>query len=437
MNRRMRSLCAGGALLVTSPSTLAQAPAAAVSQPSEAASLTLDSYLKRVVAGNYDLIAQRTTLTTAEAQIAIAKIFPDPELTAGLLAYDVTHQGNPTSAIVSLGVPLQIGGQRGARVDVAEAGLSAARAELEDFLRGLRAKAATGYADALHARLVQLRKERTLESLSRLVAVNEQRLRAGDIGESALLQSRVEAQQFRAAVLQAEGDVRQADLTIISLLGSQSNAFMGRKLDLEGDLRRAAERTFEPEALVASAIATRPDLKATERRLDAAAKQVELAHRNRIIDVTIAATWQHNFSVNSPAPIPSADLFGGTLSVPIPFSRLYKGELTAAYASRAQADATFRGTRVKVEVEVRQAIAGYEAASARVKLYTGGVLSDADQVLEKTLYNYQRGGATLVEVLVAQRTVDDVYLSYYDALADAAHALINLEQAIGRWDLQF
>ncbi|HEX7664225.1 MAG TPA: TolC family protein, partial [Polyangiaceae bacterium] len=102
-----------------------------------------------------------------------------------------------------------------------------------------------------------------------------------------------------------------------------------------------------------------------------------------------------------------------------------------------QAVAGERASEVRVESEVRDALSHYQAANARVKLYTGGMLSDADKVLEKTLYNYTRGGATLVEVLVAQRTDNDVYLAYYGALADAAHALIGLEEAGGIWDVDF
>ncbi|MGH7328594.1 MAG: TolC family protein, partial [Polyangiaceae bacterium] len=106
-------------------------------------------------------------------------------------------------------------------------------------------------------------------------------------------------------------------------------------------------------------------------------------------------------------------------------------------AQDSQATALEKGAEVQVEAEVRGAVARYQAADARVRLYTGGMLADADKVLEKTLYNYTRGGATLVEVLVAQRTDNDVYLAYYDALSDAAHALIAVEEAVGFWDVNF
>jgi len=68
---------------------------------------------------------------------------------------------------------------------------------------------------------------------------------------------------------------------------------------------------------------------------------------------------------------------------------------------------------------------------------SGGVLADADKVAEATLYSYQRGGATLLEVLDAQRTVNEVYLDYFDALAQHAKALVAVEASAGLWDIHF
>ena len=417
----------------------AQPQPAPVQSPPNVAGEKFDfrGYLQLVGTGNLDLLAQRTSVSTAQAQIALARIFPDPTVTAGLLQYDLGQNGqNPTATIVQLNVPIQIGGQRGARIAYAEANLSAAEAELMDYLRTLRATAANGYVDSLHARLILERRKRTQASLARLVAVNEERLRAGDIGEATVLQSRVEANQFRADVIDSEGVVKTADLTLVQLLGTGAAARMTRSLNVEGDLTAAADRSFDAAALIQIANAQRPDLLAAKRRQSAASRQIDLAKANRIVDIGIGATWQHNFYLGGASPQTTTNMIGGQVTVPIPFSRMYRGELDAAYAQRAFSEAVSQGTAVKVEIEVRSAVAKYEAAAARVKLYTGGTLHDADQVLEKALYNYQRGGATLVEVLVAQRTDNDVYLSYYDALADAAHALIAVQQAAGTWDIE-
>jgi len=399
--------------------------------------LAFEPYLREVGRGNLDLAAARAAVSVAQAGIAVARVFPDPQVTAGILQYDVTRRGNPTATLVSVDVPLEIGGQRGARVAFAEANFSASQAELLEFLRGLRASAANAYIDALHARLVLERRQRTLQSLLGLVAVNQERFRAGDIGESGVIQSRVEANEFRAQVLDAEGSVRAADIAVVSLLGSGAPAHMGHGLRLSGDLRVAAERHFTLAELLKGALARRPDLLAARRRLVAADRQIGLASANRTVGVSVGATWQHNFEVTRPAAVPSSDFLGATVTVPLPFSHVYRGELDVAYGTQRQARASARSTEIQVEAEVREAVARYEAAAARVRLYTSGVLTDADQVLEKTLYNYRRGGATLVEVLVAQRTDNDVYLSYYDSLADAAHALVAVEQASGVWDVAF
>lgn len=399
--------------------------------------LTLGSYLGDVARGNWELAAQRAGATAAEAQIAVAKTFPDPAITTGLQQLDVTGQPNPTATLLALTLPIQIGGQRGARIDVATDGARAAQADVEDALRVLRGQAANAYVDALHGRLIVDRKKRTQASLERLVGVNEVRLKAGDVPETVFIQSRVEAQQFAAQVLAAEGEVRVFDLALLVLLG-KAMPTPAPTLDLDGDLAATAKKSFVADALVQDALSRRPDLRAAQIRLAQARHGISLARANRVPDITLAAYWQHNFPVSGSTPFPSSDWIGGTVTIPIPFSRVFRGELDAAYAGEIQNDSLTRALALRVEIEVRQALAQYDAAAARVKVYVaGGVLADADSVLDRSFYNYQRGGASFVEVLVAQRTVNDVYLSYYDAIADAAHALVALEQAVASGDVPF
>ena len=124
-----------------------------------------------------------------------------------------------------------------------------------------------------------------------------------------------------------------------------------------------------------------------------------------------------------------------TLGVPLPFSRIYRGELQGAQATQAQRKAESAARALQVEVELRQSLVRYRAAAARVALYDQGLLKDAERVQQATLYTYQKGGATLLEVLAAQRTLDELQLSYYEALAEHARSLVAVELAAGRWDV--
>jgi cobalt-zinc-cadmium efflux system outer membrane protein len=398
----------------------------------EANVLHFDDYLDLVLRGNLDLAAQRFNVPIAEAQIAVAKIFPDPTLNGGLASFDVRHSGSPTAVTAGVSETVELGGKRGGRVAVAVAGHEGARADLEDFLRTLRGTAAGAFIDDLHAQLVLERKRQTLASLEKLVVVNQERRRAGDIGEVPLMQSRVEAQRFRSEVTSAEADVRSADLGLALLVGQVGPA----ALTALGDLQ-SKPRPFNLVDLIEIAKTQRPDVISKRYAVDASRSRVRLAHANRWIDLTFNLDWTHSFAGFGGFVQPPFDAIGATLSLPLPFSHVYRGELDGAIAGQSQAEWAFRAIEVKAEVDVRQALARYTAAANNVNIYASGVLTDADKVLDGTLYSYQRGASTLLEVLDAQRTDNEVHLAYADALSDYAHALVALEQAAGIWDVSF
>ena len=149
-----------------------------------------------------------------------------------------------------------------------------------------------------------------------------------------------------------------------------------------------------------------------------------------MVDVSLNVSWQRSL-YSEPFASPQYDALTAQLSLPLPLSRIYRGELAATEAGRSQAAASYQAAVLRAEVEVKQALVRYKTTVQQLGLYTQGVLADADKVLAAILYSYQRGSATLLEVLSAQRTVDDVYLAYFAALGEHARQLIAVEQAAG------
>ncbi|HWU87197.1 MAG TPA: TolC family protein [Kofleriaceae bacterium] len=403
--------------------------------PDAATELDLEAYLAAVGRSNLSLAAQRYTISAAEAQIGVARLFPEPQLTAGVASFDLARSGAPTVLELGASHTFELGGKRHGRIAVAERAVTGARHDLDDFQRTLRGQAADAFVDALGTRLVMGSKQRTLASLTRLVEKNEDRHRSGDIGELPVTQARVEAERFRGDVLVAQSEVHNAELGLGGFAGS------ARRISPRGDLEALASRAFDASALIEAAKAHRPDVRSARAAVELARAKQGLAIANRRADLTVGIGYSHSSeaagSYATIAPTPSTDMVSATLSVPIPIARWrYRGELDAAIAAEGQAEAQLRAAELKVEVEIRQALARYQATVDRRKLYTGGILTDAVKVLDATTYNYTRGGGTLLEVIEAQRTVDDVYLAYYQALADHAHALISVELAAGIWDLK-
>ena len=81
-------------------------------------------------------------------------------------------------------------------------------------------------------------------------------------------------------------------------------------------------------------------------------------------------------------------------------------------------------------------MARYRFAVEAAKSYTGGILNDAQRVMDITLYSYKKGNATLLDVRQAESDLTSTYQNYYAALDEEAKALVNLEQMAGFWDIR-
>ncbi len=392
-------------------------------------------YLGRVGETNLGMLAGRAGVDQAEARIDVARVFPSPRLTGGLIGVDVSANGDDRAATLTslqIDVPIELGGRLDRRVDVASADHRVASATLEASLATLRADAASRWIDALSAELVLERRRRTLEGLRRLVEVNETRFAAGAIGEISVVQSRVEAQRYQSQVLGADGEARATATALLALLGDDGAGEPVAPFSPTGDLD-VPERTFDEAALYARALANRADLAAAEEVSRAALVRRALVHAQRWPELTVSLNWTHSFQNYGSFSYaqPEYDTVGVLASIELPTRLLFDGDLREAEARIDQSELEARALRLRIHVELRSALRRYEAARARLVLYEGAILDDAERVLDAARTTYERGGGSLLEVLLAERTADEVFLDYYDALAQHAHVLADIDRLTG------
>jgi outer membrane protein, heavy metal efflux system len=395
--------------------------------------ISFKTFLQEVERSNLDYAAQRYSVSIAEAQLTAARVYPNPTLQSGY-STDVSHEKQATAYAGGISQTILLGGKIRARTEVAKSNLLVNAAQLEDFFRNLRAIATNAYIDGSSGQLSLERKKRSLETLERLVASNQERLRAGDIGEVDLLQSRVAALQARSDFLAAQSTFEQSLIGLANLLGNRDQ----RVLFSPTGRLQVHPLSLGLEELIASALIKRGDVLAAERAREGARAQYNLTRANRVPDVDVGVGFVHSTRItNTIDPAPPWNSLALTLSVPIPLSNINKGDLMAAKFGEAQADKAAEATELKAVTEVRQAYTRYNLARAAVSQYSGELLQDADRVLEAKLYSYRRGSASLLEVLDAQRANNDAYLAYFGALSEQAKSLVAVEQAAGIWDIEF
>jgi cobalt-zinc-cadmium efflux system outer membrane protein len=196
-------------------------------------------------------------------------------------------------------------------------------------------------------------------------------------------------------------------------------------------------RTFNLQTVLTDALQRRPDVIAARHNLESAQASVRLARANRYPDVTLGLLLAHTTRSKNPInPSPTFDAANFSLSVPLPLFNSYRGEYEAAVQTALQSETNLKSIMLKAEVDVRQSYQRYELAKARLGQYQGGGLELADKVLQAKLVSYQKGAATLLDVLSAQKADNDVHLAYISALTERAKALVALEQSAAIWDLE-
>ena len=394
--------------------------------------LTLNQFLELVFAENLDLAAQHFNVSIAQAELIAARVSPNPTASfAG--ARDVSNKQQPSSENGGLSQTIELGGKRHFRVSVATRNLLASSSTFEDFFRTLRGTAASAFVDAVASDMIVAQKHRAFESLNRLADLNHIRLQQGDIAEADYYQALVDSLQARADLTLAEANASTALFALVQLIGRTSASLPAISSEL-----KIPDHEFELTNLLSHAVQTRPDVVAAQHAHESTLASVGLARANRIPDLTLCAGLQQNESGRNPInPSPNYNLLNFGVSVPLPIFNSFRGEYLVASNSARQSEKTLQSVELKAEIDVRQNFARFQLAKTRATKYEGPILDLSAKVLEARLAAYKTGGATLLDVLTAQKADTDIRLASIDALSERAKALVALEQAANIWDLEF
>ena len=405
------------------------------------AQVTLREYAAAVAKNSLDLQMQRENVVSAEAGVSIAGVRPDPVLTAGIDSKELYGPNKPNAATATtMGVALTIetAGKRGQRIRAAQAAVRLGEATLDGGRRQLYADAAAAYAESCRASGALVRQEATLRALGDIVNANTVRRRVGDIGGLELAQSQVEHDRFEADVVGARAQVQTAAESLSIPLGRRYGEVFGNAA-LACDAP-AVGGLDDVEQLVRQAQDGRDDIRIARAALDAARASADLAQANRWVDPVINVGLKNTPAVRplldaggavSNTPAQRSLSLGLTVSVPIPLSRTQRGEVLQAQSAVTQATLALRSAELKAQTDVRRVHAQFRAAQLNERRYRESVLVQSDKVADGMRLSYKKGAASLLELLSAQRSADEVYLAWLQAEADLATATVQLQLAVG------
>jgi cobalt-zinc-cadmium efflux system outer membrane protein len=176
------------------------------------------------------------------------------------------------------------------------------------------------------------------------------------------------------------------------------------------------------EDLQAKALATRPDLRASQQGVTAAGSQFELAKAVGKKDVTAQVNYTHVSAANT------ASLFG---QIQLPIFDRNQGEIARTQVAITQAQEQEKATSEQVLTDVEDAYEGLLTNDKIIQIYRSGYLDEAKQDRDISEYSYRRGAASLLDFLDAERGYRATQLAYRQSLAAYLLALEQLREAVG------
>jgi outer membrane protein, heavy metal efflux system len=399
------------ALLAAAPLPGQPPPApAGAATPQQA--LTLNEAMTSALSASPALRAAGLGRAEAAARGDVARQRPNPEIT-------LEETNDKPRDMATLSLPIERGGKRRRRIEVATAQAKSNEAEIARLVADTRNQVRRAYF-ALSA--AQRRVNETAE-LQRLAESARDAARArfelGDV-------PRLDVLQAELAAAQAAGETDKARGLLLGARGTL-NALLGRPLDSPVMVSAALDAGMVPPADVAArmALSSSTELSVLELGIAAQRAQLELARAEAVPDVTAAAGVLHY------APPDFNWGWHAGLTIPLPIFTRGRAQVRVEEATLARLQAEREAAAARVRGEVYAAAAAAETQRQAYLRFRDEILPRAAEVESLAEDSYRSGQTNLVALLQSLQSVHDLRLQAVQAGTDYQNALADLERAMG------
>jgi len=387
--------------------------------------LSLDKVTNVVLANNPAIKAAQEKWQAMKARVPQAAAWED--LRAQARSRIARYVSIPPNAFTDQSFMLQqevpISGKNlsRARAATAEAG-----AVFEDFRRTQldllsRARAAFHRLANEYAQLEV--NQRNVDLLNQFAEVNRQRYEVGNASQADVLTAQTDA----AKLLEAQSDIFRR----ISDAQSQLNVLMNRPA--QSPLAHPSQSPFQPphfslQTLQAVALTARPEMQRAQNRVEAERFRVELANRQRFPDPTLDVQAQR---YNEAGQAVSELDVGVSIGLPFLNPIKYSATVTEARRNFESAQHELEATRTETLGLVRDQLKKIETAAHHYELYSDKILPLARQAVQSNRVAYETSSANFLELITAQRVLQDVESAHVNHLADYQVAVAELDAVVG------
>ncbi|KVE28375.1 RND transporter [Burkholderia singularis] len=378
--------------------------------------LSLDDALSLAAANNPLLRSARAEADASVGTLIQAGVRPNPSVS--VLQEGFSARERTTTGMINQ--TIELGGKRRSRLDAASYGREFALASLDVRTAALRADVTSAFYALLAAQRQQQVAEESATIAARSAELADKRARAGKVSPVEATKARVAQAGAQIELMSAQTQTAAALARLVNVTGSAD--VRGRTAT--GDLEAVPD--VEPLSELLARLDDAPLTRAAKADMQRSNARIAIEQAKRIPDITVSAGFKRVVAAGSPY---NQAVVG--VSIPLPLFDTNRGALLEAVHLAKKADADFDSARARLRLELTQAYADYERATAQARRLKDDVLPAARQALDAMSRGYQLGKFGFLDVLDAQRTLFAEQSRYVKALADAQQARTDLDRLVG------
>jgi cobalt-zinc-cadmium efflux system outer membrane protein len=384
---------------------------------------------------NPTLQAGRIGVDESKANEVTAYLRPNPSLNLSLDAISVTsHLGiyRPISGLTTQpGVSYlhEREHKRELRLESARKGTAIAESQQSDLERTLLFNLRSAFVQTLLAKAVLQNAIDNLEYWDKELQITKDRFNAGDIARVDQQRLILIRSQFESDYQNALVNLRTAKIQLLTLLNDRTPV---ERFDVTGPFE-FKETIPGQDQLRRLALDNRPDLRAAVQSIEKAVTDHKLAVANGSTDPTFSVWFTNNSSNNN---IYGQQTIGGSVNIPLRIFDRNQGE-------KARTELDIRKNQREKDAAEAQVFSDVDSAYATVistvtllKTYKTTYLDLASSVRDTVAFAYNRGGATLLDYLDAEKNYRDVRLAYTNLVGSFLTAGGQLNMAVGQEVIQ-
>lgn len=374
----------------------------------------MDQALEAAFSNNPELAAAQWDIGIAQGDLQQAGLMPNPQVSWE--AEDTRRNSRTTTVLINQ--QIELGGKRGARVDVASRNQDAVGIELERKRNVLRADVIQAFSSASTAQQRVLLARQSLELAERGLRVAQGRIKSGKTSPVEGTRAEVQLSEVRLELRRAERDEASALQQLALVMGAPLPVFL-----VVGDSSRSMPAVPDP-LLLLDRIDRTAELRLTALQIDQREASLELERAQRIPDLTVSVGSQYDALERE-----RVNVVG--LSMPIPLFNRNQGNVLAAARRTDQARDLRNASELRLRTEIQTTLDQWRTANTEVASFNQTILPAAQSAVDTATRGFEMGKFNFLDVLDAQRTLISARTQYIQAITEATNAWVRIERIFG------